>query len=102
VFIILVADCSLLTVIWTVTRVNWLRARARHQRWEEEIQLLQHEMTWTQLWFEQQQQMWKKRHRSTISQMCKGHEVYAAKQVWVWSQFLHDARNSFADTVEGG
>ncbi|KAG2108609.1 uncharacterized protein F5147DRAFT_799314, partial [Suillus discolor] len=28
-------------------RVNWLKAKARWQRWEEELRLVQHEMGWT-------------------------------------------------------
>ncbi|KAG1883649.1 hypothetical protein F4604DRAFT_1677400 [Suillus subluteus] len=28
-------------------RVNWLKAKARWQRWEEELSLVQHEMGWT-------------------------------------------------------
>ncbi|KAG2130738.1 hypothetical protein DEU56DRAFT_757809 [Suillus clintonianus] len=30
-------------------RVNWLKAKARWQRWEEELRLVQHEMGWTVL-----------------------------------------------------
>jgi hypothetical protein len=80
-----------------VSRVNWLRARARHQRWEEEIEIVKHEMIWTQLWFEHQQQVWERRRRDAAKSMSPGHEVYAAKQVWVWTQFWEDARKSFAD-----
>jgi hypothetical protein len=77
-------------------RVNWLRAKARHQRWEEEIEIVKHEMIWTQLWFDHQRQVWDRREKDAILSMRKGHEVYAAKQVWVWSQFLDDAKKSFA------
>ncbi|KAI6010227.1 hypothetical protein EDC04DRAFT_2522884, partial [Pisolithus marmoratus] len=32
-------------------RINWLKARARRDRWKEEVSLVRHEMLWTGLWF---------------------------------------------------
>jgi hypothetical protein len=74
-----------------VQRVNWLRAKARHQRWKEEIQILQNEMTWTQLWFQNQMVVWEERKQVATASLSDGHRVYAAKQVWVWKSFLDDA-----------
>jgi hypothetical protein len=28
-----------------------------------------------------------------------GHKVYAAKQIWVWQSFWHDARSSFRSVL---
>ncbi|KAG1743586.1 uncharacterized protein EDB91DRAFT_1080989 [Suillus paluster] len=39
-------------------RVNWLKAKARWQRWEEELCLVQHEMGWTLSWFKHEQEEW--------------------------------------------
>jgi hypothetical protein len=83
-----------------VTRVNWLRARARHQRWKEEIEIVKHEMIWTQLWLNHQKQAWEKRQEDARLLLDhQGHQIYAAKQVWVWSQFGDDAKKAFADII---
>jgi hypothetical protein len=87
-------------IYFTVTRINWLRARARHQRWKEEIQIVKHEMIWTQLWFGHQVEMWEKRRSHALFSMSKGHDTYAAKQIWVWNQFLDDAKKSFSYIID--
>ncbi|KAI6102590.1 hypothetical protein EDD16DRAFT_1494750, partial [Pisolithus croceorrhizus] len=43
-----------------VYRINWLKARARRDRWKEEVSLVMHEMLWTRLWFEYHKNMWSK------------------------------------------
>lgn len=85
-----------LTHILSVHRVNWLRAKARHQRWHEEITILKNEMIWTKIWFGHQVQVWEKRRAASMS-LSQGHQVYAAKQVWVWNRFLDDATQAFMD-----
>ncbi|KAI5984398.1 hypothetical protein F5J12DRAFT_899307 [Pisolithus orientalis] len=42
-------------------RINWLKARARRDRWKEELSLVRHEMVWAILWFEFQKDMWEQR-----------------------------------------
>jgi hypothetical protein len=42
----------------TVYRINWLRARAKKMRWEEESRLLQKEMTWTIAFFHNEAKKW--------------------------------------------
>jgi hypothetical protein len=75
-----------------VTRVNWLRAKARHKRWEEEVVILKHEMIWTQRWFEHQKQTWERRMVDAKMALRMGHHAYAAKQVRIWSRFGENAR----------
>ncbi|KAG1738158.1 uncharacterized protein EDB91DRAFT_1054793 [Suillus paluster] len=43
--------------------VNWLQAKARWQRWEEELSLVQHEMGWTVSWFRQKKDEWDRRYQ---------------------------------------
>jgi hypothetical protein len=76
-----------------------LRAKARHQRWKEEITILENEMIWTQLWFQHQMQGWQDRHQVAADSLSEGHKVYAAKQVWVWKTFLDDAEMSFKSVL---
>ena len=50
-----VAYLQMITIltISIVYRISWLRAKARYTRWEEELSLVKHEMTWTVAWFEE-------------------------------------------------
>jgi hypothetical protein len=79
-----------------VTRVNWLRAKARNKRWEEELLILKHEMIWTEKWFEHHQQKWEERMEGAKIASKMGHHAYAAKQVNIWSKFGEHARKEFA------
>ncbi|KAI6098489.1 hypothetical protein F5141DRAFT_1205369 [Pisolithus sp. B1] len=57
-------------------RINWLKARARRDRWKEEVSLVRHEMLWTCLWFEYHKDMWEKRALQSTE---PGKEAYAKK-----------------------
>jgi hypothetical protein len=76
----------------SVTRVNWLRTKARSKRWEEEVLILKHEMKWTTLWFGHQKKKWEERMDGARK---LGHHAYAAKQAWIWSQFFEHAQKEF-------
>jgi hypothetical protein len=52
-------------------------------------------MLWTTLWFENQMRLWEERKTLATVSMSHGHQVYAAKQVWVWRTFLDDAKKAF-------
>ena len=82
-----------------VTRVNWLRAKARCKRWEEEVLILKHEMIWTQLWFGNQKKKWEERMKAAKMASKPGHHAYAAKQASIWSQFQEHARMEFEGIV---
>jgi hypothetical protein len=79
----------------SVTRVNWLRAKARSKRWEEEVLILKHEIIWTKLWFEHQKSKWEERLRMAMLASKLGHQAYAAKQARMWSQFVEDVEMEF-------
>ncbi|KAG2035934.1 hypothetical protein BDR03DRAFT_867156, partial [Suillus americanus] len=77
-------------------RVNWLKAKARWQRWEEELSLVRHEMGWTVSWFKYKKEEWEQRlHKATKH----GHQAYAQWQVLLWERFLLNAQNSFKDNM---
>jgi hypothetical protein len=86
----------------TVYQVNWLRASARFNRWDEEVDLLQCEMTWTTAFFANKQRKWRhilqgmeERMVTGSSLAYRGLESYAHKQIHIWSQFEHTAERSF-------
>jgi hypothetical protein len=76
----------------TVYRVNFLRAKARYDRWEEESKVVQHEMRWCVLYFEHQMQIWGERAQAATRE---GPRAYAHKQVAMWRNFATDGRRRF-------
>jgi len=75
-----------------VHRVSWLKARARYERWKEELQIVKHEMVWTTLWFKHHEQEWERRHKTYPK---PGLKAYAAKQKDVWERFRKNAEERF-------
>ncbi|KAI6010211.1 hypothetical protein PISMIDRAFT_115266, partial [Pisolithus microcarpus 441] len=75
-----------------VYRINWLKVRARRDRWKEEVSPVRHEMLWTGLWFEYHKNMWEQRALQLTE---PGKEAYARKQMVLWSDFANKARLMF-------
>ncbi|KAI6094266.1 hypothetical protein EV401DRAFT_1896361 [Pisolithus croceorrhizus] len=75
-------------------RINWLKARARRDRWKEEVSLVRHEMLWTRLWFEYHKNMWEQRALQLTE---PGKEAYARKQMVLWSDFENKASLMFQE-----
>jgi len=82
-------------LIFSVYRVNWLRAKARVDRWLEERILVRHEMRWTILWFQNQANTWGERLKSEDPNLPPGHASYAAKQQKLWNAFQRRASERF-------
>ena len=82
-------------MIYLVYRVNWLRAKARVDRWHEELMLVKHEMHWTTLWFQHQAEVWSEHSKSEHSDLPVGHKAYAAKQQKLWSTFHQRSSEKF-------
>ena len=80
-------ETSLFIWIFLVYRVNWLRAKARVDRWQEELILVKHEMQWTLLWFQYQANLWRERSERVESILPTGHKSYAKKQEKLWNAF---------------
>jgi hypothetical protein len=96
----IVDDIWITVTVKSVNRVNWLRAKARSKRWEEEILILKHEMIWTQLWFGHQKKKREARMEMAIVASKPGHRAYAAKQAKIWAQFLEHAQTEFV-SIDG-
>jgi hypothetical protein len=82
-----------------VYRVNWLRAKARFNRWEEESEMVKNEMTWTVLWFENQRKRWQDRAEKSMERQQSGHACYAWKQVEMWKVFRREAESTFGSDM---
>ncbi|KAK7679233.1 hypothetical protein QCA50_017811 [Cerrena zonata] len=71
-------------------RVNWLRAKARRDRWKEEKILLKSEMQWTRNYFKHTEKTWLDRSKDTTV----GAECYALRQAYNWRRFAHLAQKA--------
>jgi hypothetical protein len=96
--IILIMDMCV-TDSCAVYRVNWLRAKARFNRWEEETKMVKNEMTWTTLWFENQRKRWQDRAEKCEEKQQRGHACYAWKQVEMWKAFQLEAESTFGSDM---
>ena len=93
----LILSCSLcLNIFILVFQVNWLRAKARVDRWREEQTLVKHEMQWTILWFQNQANLWSERSKREDGNLPLGHKSYAAKQEKLWNAFQRKALERFS------
>jgi hypothetical protein len=82
-------------LISSVYRVNWLRAKARVDRWLEEQILVKHEMNWTIRWFQNQAKIWGERSNCEDGDLPIGHKPYAVKQLKLWNAFQRKASERF-------
>lgn len=76
-------------------RVNWLRTKARRDRWAEELKLVQNEMVWTVRGFRAKATEWRDLRRSCQNE--PGLQQYAAKQQGMWSDMALKAANAFRE-----
>jgi hypothetical protein len=96
-FFLHVKTYILLTISFSVYRVNWTRASARSERWREEVVLLQHEMKWTVEYFRRQEEVWLDREKAVEGDGPEhdGLRSYAAKQGYMWQQMAAQANSIF-------
>lgn len=90
------SNFAFINLHFAVYRVNWLRAKARVDRWLEEQTLVKHEMYWTILWFRNQGKMWRDRSNSQDENLPPGHRSYAIKQENLWNRFEMKAVERFS------
>src|SRR5271156_5297859 len=75
-----------------VYQINWLRARAKKLRWEEEVELVSEEMHWTINFFENKANQWK---ATAASSARSGPRCYAERQISMWAGLAIQAKMSF-------
>jgi hypothetical protein len=93
---ILFYGLSLFKLIYLVYHVNWLQAKARSDRWLEDLKLVKHEMEWTTLWFQHQRDLWSELSKREDSYLPIGHKAYALKQQKLWNAFQKKASERFS------
>jgi len=80
----------------SVYRVNWLRAKARHDRWNEEKHIVEKEMVWTTEYFRNMHRIWAARSQRAIEPDQSGLQSYAEKQMDMWASFADQSLRVFA------
>jgi hypothetical protein len=73
--------------------VNWLRAKSRADRWQEEFDLVNLEMGWTVAGLRALAQRWTALKAKAGDHT--GHHAYAAKQESMWLGMAEAARTAF-------
>ena len=79
-------------------RVNWLREKARAERWREEVILVESEMKWTQAFFRYHSAKWTARKDDSTD----GAKAYAARQAAMWSRFVQEAGDELGRRLDCG
>jgi len=83
------------TSVPAVYRVQWLRARARYDRWAEEEISLAREMKMVVQYFASMTKKWTVLRDGVDEVSNPGHRCYAAKQSHMWATFGHQASVAF-------
>lgn len=86
---------SLRKLIIVVYRVNWLRARSRRDRWEEELDITAHEMVWVTRYFTHRADAW--RNVATSDDLGAVGGPYAFRQAGQWDRMAGVAHDVFSD-----
>ena len=81
--------------------MNWLRAKARYSRWEEEYKVVRNEMVWTVNYFQYRKRQWEER-RIAVSddgEVNTGLQCYTTKQAGLWRRFAEEATAKFRSEI---
>jgi len=81
-----------------VYRVNWLRARARAQRWNEEKEIVTKEMEWVVGTFRYMGKIWETRSRNMGNEK-PGHRAYAMRETERWHRWAETANTEFGKVL---
>jgi hypothetical protein len=81
--------------ILAVYRVHWLRARARRDRWQEELLLTEHEMEWTRRYFGYISNRWRRWAELSKNENKAGHASYAFRQAGMWDSMADHCDSAF-------
>lgn len=74
--------------------MSWFRAKARSERWEEQLLLVKSHMSWTINTFKARQRDWLE--RASVEAASAGAKAYAFKEAEMWGMFALEAGNAFS------
>jgi hypothetical protein len=86
---------NMLAKVFVDYRINWLRSKARFDRYSEELHIVKAEMSWMLLYLETQQTTWKDRALASTGVERLGHKAYGFKQADMWKRIGIEARKAF-------
>ncbi len=85
----------ILLPVVTDNRVQWLRSKARYERWDEEYRLARAEMTWIPRGYQYRGNIWRQRSNG----LSGGHDAYAARQGALWDSMAIHAYERFIQVL---
>jgi hypothetical protein len=91
--------CYVTLTMQIVYRVHWLRARARMERWKEEVILSEHEMEWTTRYFLNTSRKWVAWAKMSEAEGKLGHASYASRQSAMWMRLADQGHRVFRETL---
>jgi hypothetical protein len=80
-----------------VKRVNWLRAKSRWARYEEEVELIKYEMKCTCLGMKRESIKWEERKLTSSTEAMA---IYAAKQRAIWATRTEEMEEIFKKSAD--
>ena len=81
--------------ILSVNRVQWLRSKARRDRWREDHGQSTAEMLWIPATFRHRALQWKQRENG----ISRGHDIYAARWSAMWTAMAAFAYDQFSSAM---
>ncbi|KAF8816593.1 hypothetical protein BYT27DRAFT_7076625 [Phlegmacium glaucopus] len=91
------ANCKTSEGLREFNRVHWLRARAQHHRWKEELILVGYEMGWTVRYYMYQSGIWMERRTVAVAAGDNGAAAYAARKAAMWMDISATAGAQFQE-----
>ena len=80
--------------------MSWLRAKARFNRWSEELRIVGYEMQWTVNWFRWKEEQWRLRlNELEDEERPPGLDCYCHKQMALWSALADQAQTQFTGSL---
>jgi hypothetical protein len=83
-----------------VDRVQWFRARAHMEHWEEEFETVEEEFRRTIRGFDRMAEVWTQLAEMAVVGAQAGHAEYAFEKAWMYGDMATDCRRKF--TAAGG
>jgi hypothetical protein len=80
--------------------VSWLRAKARFDRWSEDLRLVGYEMQWTVNWFRWKEDQWRRRLNDLENEeRPPGLDSYCHKHITLWHSLAEQAQTQFSNVL---
>ncbi|KAG9098695.1 hypothetical protein FS749_003182 [Ceratobasidium sp. UAMH 11750] len=81
-------------------KVEWFRGKARYERWEEEVTILQREMASVLFSFDYEAERWVQRGASVEAMFAPGYCAFCIQQAFMWRSLRDHAVQQFRNALQ--